>query len=169
MNRPNTGSRTTLLTRALALALLTGALGACATATIGTTDIPDTEENRAIYDRVMEYRRAMEARDSDAVEAMVSRRYLENGATTDRSDDDYGYDTVRDVLIPELRDNVLEVQLRILPHRIQVDGDEAYADYEYYYAFKYVEGGVEGWKPKNDFNRLEFHKEDGVWKITGGL
>lgn len=164
MNR-RTSFRLTLLTAALVLMTL----GACATATIGNTQIPDTDENRAIYDRLMEYRRAMEARDADAIEAMVSRRYLENGATTDRSDDDYGYDTVRDVLIPELRDNVLEVQLRILPHRIQVDGDDAFADYEYYYAFRYVEGGAEGWKPKNDFNRLEFHKEDGVWKITGGL
>jgi len=144
-------------------------LGACGTTYIANTEIPDTEENRAIYERVMQYREAIEQRDADALAAMTSRTYFENAATTDRSDDDYGYDKLQGALLRELKDNVLAVQLRILMRRIAVDGDRAFADYEYYYTFKYVEGGVEGWQPKNDFNRLEFVKEDGIWMIASGL
>lgn len=145
------------------------AQAACGTAMIENTEIPATDANKEIYGRVMEYRRVVEARDADKLMSMVSRRYIENGETTDDPNDDYGYDELRDQVMREFRDNILEVQLRILLRRIEVDGDRATADYEYYYNYKYVEGGVTGWRPKNDFNRLEFVKEEGIWKIAGGL
>lgn len=155
--------------RLVLVVAVVASMGACGTTYIGNTDIPDTEENREIYQIVMDYRSAIEKRDADALAGLLSRQYFENSATTHRSDDDYGYDKVRDVLLQELRDNILAVQLRILMRRIDIDGDRAFAEYEYYYTFKYVEGGVEGWEPKNDFNRLEFVREDGTWKIAGGL
>lgn len=142
---------------------------ACGTSMIANTEIPDTEENREVWDRVMEYRKAVESRDADRLLAMVSRKYYENSETTDDPTDDYGYDELKELVLADFRDNVLDVQLRLLMRRIQVDGDRAFADYEYYYSFKYVEGGVTGWKPKNDFNRLEFVREDEVWMISGGL
>lgn len=142
---------------------------ACGSSMIGGTEIPDTKENRQIWDRVMEYRKAVETRDADKLLGMVSRKYYENSETTDDSTDDYGYDELKDIVIADFRDNILEVQYRVLMRRISVDGDRAFADFEYYYSFKYVEGGVTGWKPKNDFNRLEFAREDGRWNITGGL
>jgi len=151
------------------MVLLSAACAACGTTYIANTEIPDTQENREVYQRVMEYREAIEKRDVEALHAMTSRTYFENAGTTDRSDDDYGYETLQGTLLDQLRDNVLAVQLRILLHRISIDGDRAFADYEYYYTFKYVEGGVEGWEPKNDFNRLEFVREDGVWKIASGM
>lgn len=142
---------------------------ACGTKMIENTEIPATPENQAVYGRVMEYRKAVESRDADHIMGMVSRRYTENGETTDDPSDDYGYDELRDLVIAQFRDNVMEVQLRILMRRIEVDGDRANADYEYFYNYKFVEGGVTGWRPKNDFNRLEFVKENGVWMIAGGL
>ena len=142
---------------------------ACGTAYIENTQIPDTKDNREIWNRVMEYRKAVESRDADKLLSMVSRKYYENSETTDDSTDDYGYDELKDLVIADFRDNVLEVQYRLLPRRIEIDGDRANADYEYYYSFKYIEGGVSGWKPKNDFNRLEFVRENGVWNIVGGL
>jgi len=45
----------------------------------------------------------------------------------------------------------------------------AQADFEYYYKFFYVEGGKDRWQARNDFARLEFAKEDGVWRIVAGL
>jgi hypothetical protein len=141
----------------------------CATTMIPGTEIPDTEENRGVWERVMEYRKAVETRDADAILAMTSRSYYENAATTDQSGDDYGYTELRDVVVPKFRDHVAEVQFRLLMRRIEVDGDRAHADYEYYYNVRYIEGGVSAWKPRNDFNRLEFVKEDGVWRISGGL
>lgn len=156
-------------TLALLLALFALSASACGTTYIADTQIPDTPENRSVWNRVVEYRKAVETRNADALLAMVSRSYYENSETTDDATDDYGYDELRDMVLADFKDNVLEVQYRLLMRRIEVDGDRAYADYEYYYNFKYVEGGVTAWKPKNDFNRLEFTKENGVWMISGGL
>ena len=154
---------------ALAVVTLTLAASACGTSYIANSEIPDNRENREVWDRVMEYRKAVETRDADKLMSMVSRKYYENSETTDDATDDYGYDELKDIVMADFRDNVLEVQYRILMRRIEVDGDRAFADFEYYYSFKYVEGGVTGWKPKNDFNRLEFVREDGTWNIAGGL
>lgn len=160
----------TRLLMATALILAAGlGTSACAGATIENTDIPDTETNREILQAVHAYREAMEARDSDALLGMVSRRYYENAGTTDSDVDDYGYEILTNKVIPKLHGNIRAVLLRIIPRRVEVDGDRAWADYEYFYRFKYVEGGREGWSQKNDFNRLEFVMEDGSWKIIGGL
>ena len=152
----------------LLLVSLTLATG-CATTHIQGTEIPDTDENREVYERVMEYRKAVESRDSDSLLGMTSRTYFENAATTDDSRDDYGFTELRDTVIPKFRDHVAEVQFRVLMRRSEVNGDRAHADYEYYYNVRYIEGGVSAWKPRNDFNRLEFVREDGVWRVSGGL
>ncbi len=160
----------TRLTIVTALVVAVGLVApACAGAVIENTEIPDTEENRTILGALHAYRDAMEQRDSDAIMRMVSRRYYENAGTTDSDVDDYGYEILSNKVLPKLHTNIRAVLLRIIPRRIQVDGDRAWADYEYFYRFKYVEGGQEGWAQKNDFNRLEFVMEDGAWKIVGGL
>ena len=151
---------------ALGLALL---VSACASGNLPNTTIPETEETRAVFDRVQQYRTAMEARDVDGVISMVSPRYYENSGTTDSDRDDYGFQVLHDKVLKLLRDNVLTVQYQVLLRGIKVDGDLAVADYEYFYKFKFVEGGNEGWAQRNDFNRLEFAREGGQWMIVGGL
>lgn len=155
----------------LALVVSLAALAApgCSTKHLPHTQIEDTPETRAVFNMVMAYRTAMEERDVDALLGMVSRRYYENAATTERSNDDYGFDMLAKAVIPVLRENIKAVQYRILLRSITVDGERAWADFEYYYNFKYVEGGEEGWSQQNDFNRLEFLLESGVWKIVAGL
>ena len=157
----------TALGLGMALAALAGT--GCAGTTIPGTEVEDNVDNRAIYEQVLAYRDAMETRDTDKLLAMTSTRYYENGGTTDTEVDDYGYETLRDKVLPRLRENIKAVQYRILLRRVGVDGERAWADYEYFYRFKYVEGGREGWAQKNDFNRLEFIREDGHWKIVAGL
>ena len=149
----------------IAMALMTG----CAPATLPGTKIPDTEQTRAIDAVIGKYQEAMEARDVQGILALVSKRYYENSGTTETDSDDYGYQTLRDKVLPQLRQNIEDVQYRILLRDITVKGDRAWADYEYYYRFKYIEGGKEGWSQKNDFNRLTFAKENGQWKIISGL
>lgn len=141
----------------------------CRSATIGSSEILDTETNRTVWEVVMRYRDAVEARDADAIGAMVSRRYYENAGTTDSDTDDYGYESLLMEVLPSLRDNIKTVQYRILMQDIAIDGDRAWADYEFYCNYRYVEGGREGWRQLNDFNRLELVWEDGTWKIAAGL
>ncbi len=160
------------LARALVVAALLTPLGlapACTRDTIADTTIPATENNRAIYDLVMTYRRAIETRDLESLLPLISRRYYENAGTTDRQTDDYGYERLVTEVLPMLKDNVKAVQYRILMRDIQVDGDRAWADYEYFYNFQFVEQGNEGFAQKNDFNRMTFVREDDMWRIAGGL
>ena len=156
----------TVLHLILGLALV---FSACARGTLPNTTIEDTEETRAVYERVQQYRAAMEARDVEGAISMVSPRYYENSGTTDTDRDDYGFQVLHDKVLKLLRDNVLAVQYQVLLRDIKVEGDLAVADYEYFYKFKFVEGGNEGWAQRNDFNRLEFAREGGQWMITGGL
>ncbi|MGM0574443.1 MAG: hypothetical protein ACQEXJ_01740 [Myxococcota bacterium] len=153
----------------LALLLTTVAAAGCRNSHLPGTEIPDTEGNRAIYERLMEYKQAMEARDIDRILSMTSRDYYENAGTTDRDTDDYGYETLRDEVLPKLRENIKAVHYRVIPRNIVVEGDRAYAAYEFFFRFKFVEGGNDGWAQKNDFNRLEFRREDGEWMIVSGL
>ena len=149
--------------------LMVAMIAACGGNFIENTEIPDTSENRVVYDRVMAYRQAMEERNVEAVMSMVSRRYYENAATTDRDHDDYGYERLVSGVLPMLRENIKAIQYRVLMREIHIDGDRAWADYEFFCNYKYVEGGSEGWRQLNDFNRLEFIHEDGAWKIASGL
>ena len=154
-----------VLIAALAALAATG----CTGAVIPGTEVEDTDDNRAIYEVVIAYRDAMQERDIDRDLAMTSPRYYENGGTTDTEADDYGYETLRDVVLPKLRENVKAVQFRVLLRRVMVDEERAWADYEYFYRFKFVEAGREAWDQKNDFNRLEFLREGTQWKIVSGL
>ena len=141
----------------------------CNNATIANTRIADNDENRAVYAVVMAYRRAVESRDVEALLPLISRKYFENNATTNLNTDDYGYARLREAVLPKLQENVKAIQFRMIMGNIEVDGDSAWASFEYFYQFKFVEGGKEGWEQKNNFNRLELAWESGSWRIVGGL
>lgn len=149
----------------LALAIL----ASCGPKYIKDTQVPDTPENRVIADLVERYRRALEQRDVGALKEIVSRRYFSNAGTTADPSDDYGYEQLEEKVLPALSDNVKQVQYHIQLRRIDVGAERATADFEFYYKVFYVDGGKDRWIAKTDFNRLEFAKEDGVWRIVSGL
>lgn len=159
-------NRTTAL---VVLALGAILVNACGPSHIDGTEIPDSDVNRAIYDLVETYRMAIEQRDVTSLAAIVSPRYFENASTTASDQDDYGFEALRDKILPLLQDHIKAVQYRVRLTRIEVDGERAWADFEYWLKFLYSEGGREGWKVENDFNRLEFLRGPDGWKITGGL
>ena len=141
----------------------------CSTALIPGTLVEDTAQNRGVHEIVEAYRTAMEKRDEDQIRELVSRQYYENASTTNKSTDDYGFDVLAERVIPKLRDNIKKIQLRILLKKVTVDGDRAFAEYEYFAKYLFSEGGQEQWKALNDFNRLDLIREDGNWKIIAGL
>ena len=142
---------------------------ACSTAMIPGTKVEDNPENRAVYDVVEAYRQAVEQRDSERLRFLVSQRYYENASSTDTSNDDYGYGELAERVIPKLRDNIKKVQYRILLRKVAIEGDRAFAEFEYFAKYLFSEGGREQWKALNDFNRLDLVREDGSWKIMAGL
>lgn len=141
----------------------------CGPATLPGTDIPATKEAKAIRDRVSAYQSAMQERDVETLREMISRDYYENAGTTGTESDDYGYETLQKQVLPKLAENVQEVHYRVLLRDIDVEGERAWAEFEYFYRFKFVEGGQDGWSQQNGFNRLEFVCQGGEWKIVSGL
>ncbi|MGF1511460.1 MAG: DUF4440 domain-containing protein [Myxococcota bacterium] len=144
-------------------------LNACATATIGNTDIEDTLENRQILALVEDYRRALEALDADAVLSLVSPSYFENNANTDASDD-YDYSQLAAALHEDFeRTRVLKVDIRVDAIEVEEEEETAYA--EVYYSLRAHNRYPAGpkWETSSDRTRIRFRREDGRWKIVAGL
>ena len=131
--------------------------------------VPATSENRAIYNVLVKYHKAMEDRDSKALRSLISKRYYENGGTTDSDKDDYGVDKLQSDVIPRLRDNVKRLQFRIRLLAIRIDGERADAEYEFFGRALLTEGGRKSYKMWNDFAQMSFIREDGKWLISKGL
>ena len=143
---------------------------ACSARQIPNTSVDDTPENRAIVDIINKYRVAVEEKDVNGILELVSRDYFSNYGTTSDSDDDYGYEQFVRNVIPALRDDVKSLTYTIYVRKISYPRDNvAYADIEFTYKFFYVDQGKDRWKVGTNLDRIEFMKEDDVWRITGGL
>ena len=159
-----------MMLRNVFLSGLLASLAACGPSYIAGSEVEDSAENRAIAVLVEKYRVAVEQRDVASLKEMVSRRYFCNAGTTAEPNDDYGFEQLEQKVLPLLRDNVKSVQYTIdLRHVDFPTPNRAVAEFEYYYKFFYVDEGKDRWAAKNDFDRLEFSLEDGVWRIASGL
>jgi len=128
-----------------------------------------TDENRSVYKVLVAYHKAMEDRDIDRLRSMISKRYYENGGTTDSDKDDYGVDKLQSDVIPRLRDNVKRLQFQIRLLDIRIEGEKAIAEYEFFGRALLTEGGRKSYKMWNDFSQMRLIKEGGKWMIAGGL
>lgn len=144
-------------------------LMSCGAKYIENTKIPDTPETRKILNLVEKYRVAMEHRDIKTLGALMSRKYYENAGTTATSDDDYGYNTVLKKVFPFLRDNVKAVRYQLKVSKITVGKKKASAAFEYKAKVLIAVGERKHWIFEDDFDRLDFVKEDGVWRIIRGM
>ena len=131
--------------------------------------IPATEINRQIFNVLQAYHKAMEDRDVETIKKMVSKRYYENGGTTDVDKDDYGVDRLSSAVLPRLRSNVKRVQFKIKLLSIKVQGATASAEYEYFGRALLSEGVRDSYKMWNDFAQMQFVRENGRWLISRGL
>jgi len=130
--------------------------------------IPATDENRAVFRVVEAYHAAVEAQDIETIRAMVSKRYFENGGTTDNPADDYGYDKLMPRLEMLVR-NVKRVHLALRLRDLAIHGDEAWCEYDYSGRSLISEGATDQYVKTDDTARMRFARESGKWMITGGL
>ena len=147
---------------------LVGSMG-CAPAMIQNSAVEATPENLAVWNQVEEYRISLEERDPKRLMALISREYFDNYATTDRSEDDYGYAKLEEKMAPVLRSNAKKVRMNIRLTQIRITGDRAEADFEYSARFLLSDNGRDVWETRQDFNRLVFAWEQEQWRIIEGL
>ncbi len=141
----------------------------CGPALIKGTRVEDTPDNRKIVELVEVYRQAVENRDVETLAKLVSRRYFENAATTAKTEDDYGFEHLLTMVFPVLRDNVKKVSYKAKVDQLSITDNILSVLIEWELNFQYEEGGMEGWSSGKDKSKIDFVKEEGQWKIIGGL
>ncbi|MEZ4273237.1 MAG: hypothetical protein R3C68_17915 [Myxococcota bacterium] len=97
---------------------------------IAGTQIPDTEDNRAILKVLEEFETAMRERSTEKLLPLVSTTYFEDMGTPE-SNDDYGYDKLTQEIIPKSMEVTKEFYLTLHIHEIKVEDDRARADIRY--------------------------------------
>jgi hypothetical protein len=143
------------------------ACSACAARLIPNTDVPDTEENRAVIQFVEQYRLALEARNPAQLLRLVSTDYYDDNGTP-TTDDDIDYARLQQQLL-RLSDEVLEVRYDMRYRRVIDRGDRVLVDFTYAGRFKVRTPDGERWARRLADNRLELVRENGDYRIVSGL
>lgn len=130
------------------------------------TEIPDTGDTRVIRDMMEKYRTAMEARDSQAIVAMVSESYRDDFGTI-QTVDDLDYSSLREVL-PKRLNAVQDADLYMEVKQIDVREGDAVATYYYVWRYK-VPTLTNRPQSYSDLQQMWFKKVGDQWKIVRGL
>jgi hypothetical protein len=147
----------------LPLLLLLAAADGCGPHHIPGTDLEDTGDTRAIIDVMTRYNQALEARDANAILALVDPEFRDNAGTL-TPEDDIDLQRLHTVL-PQRLAKLQDVAVRIEIKKIEVNGDRASAVYTWVSSFK-----LNG-KPmtESDIKRMEFKRRPEGWKILSGV
>lgn len=156
---------------AVCFVTLVGALapGACAHPDFfpGTT-ILKNEENEKIVDTVAQYRLRLTERNVEGLLVMASERYREDSGTP-RSDDDYGYEGLRQVLKTRLN-RVKSIWYEIEMRDIHVEGQRADVDVFLNGSFEIASAKAgDRYRRVNDYHRFVLEKEGEKWKFVSGM
>lgn len=154
--------------RLLTMLLLTTFAGACAHSMLEGTNIRETPDTRAIYDVIVTVRRSLQTRDPNTLMSVVSTQYFEDCGTPDPTDD-YGYTELKEKIMTDALEQAKEVFVAFQVFDIQVNGNLARADLRYNSRTRMEFPAGQLWDTHRDFDRIEFLREEGKWRITSGL
>lgn len=126
-----------------------------------------TEETQKIVDTVDQYRVRLAERNVDGLLVMASEKYREDSGTP-RSDDDYGYQGLRQVLktrLSRLKSIWYEIEMR----DIRVRGTQADVDVFLNGSFEMAARSGDRYRRVNDYHRFVLEKEGERWKFISGM
>jgi hypothetical protein len=154
---------------ALVLLLLGAAGPGCAhTEYFAGTTIPRTEQNRRIIETVEQYRRRLLSRNIEGLLVLASDKYFEDSGTP-RSDDDYGYEGLRQVLTSQLK-RVKSMRYEIEYRNIKVTGKKAEVEVFLDGSFELAAEAGDRYRRVNDYHRFVLEKNDhDEWKFLSGM
>ena len=155
-------------TRLLPLLLALTMSQACAHTLVEGTRIDDNDDNREILAMLNTVQSAMQNQDQDLLLTMVSELYFEDMGTPNPQDD-YGFEHLRDVILPTAMKVAGKIVFNFTVHDIVVAADKAHADIRYNSRARLDLASGALWDSHKEFNRLQFQKEQGKWLITRGL
>ncbi len=151
------------------LFLLLALAGGCArTKLISGTQVPDTEENRAILQAIETYRQRLLEKNVEGLLLLASDKYFEDSGTP-RADDDYGYAGLKVVLanrLNRLRSLRYEIQYR----GVKVDRDSAQVEVFINGAFELQAESGDRYRRVSDYHRFVLERAgEKKWKFLSGM
>lgn len=152
---------------ALAAACLAGAACAHPNFFPGTT-ILRNEENQKIVDTIEQYRSRLTERNVEGLLVLASPRYREDSGTP-RSDDDYGYEGLRDILknrLGHLKSIWYEIELRDIRVRDQQADVDVFLNGSFELA---SESSGDRYRRVNDYHRFVLERDGEHWKFLSGM
>jgi hypothetical protein len=168
-----TSKRGTPLARAwLVIGLAIGLGGAAVTGCAHTeyfagTTIPRTEKNRKIIETVEQYRQRLLSRNIEGLLVLASDRYFEDSGTP-RSDDDYGYDGLKQVLTNQLK-RVKSMRYEIEYRNIKVTGTRAEVEVFLDGSFELAAEAGDRYRRVNDYHHFVLEQKGEEWKFLSGM
>jgi Domain of unknown function (DUF4440) len=142
-------------------------LVACTPRNIPGTQIPDTNDSRAILDVMERYRSAVEARDAKAIQQLVSKSFRDNGGNEDPADD-LTYANLPQAL-PALFAQLESTRVDLDVRSVNVRNDGVATAVYYWNVSWRAPGLLEKTQRNSELEQMIFTKEDGQWRIVSGL
>jgi len=153
---------------AIALVLpLAGTLACAHTEYFPGTNIVRNEDNVKILETIEQYRRRMLEHNVEGLLVLASQRYFEDSGTP-RSDDDYGYEGLRQVLATKLK-LVKSLRYEIEYQNIIVRGDEAEVQVYLDGSFEMAADYGDRYRRVNDYHHFLLAHEGEQWKFVRGM
>jgi len=132
----------------------------------GTT-ILRTTANQNIVATIDEYRLRLSERNADGLILLASESYREDSGTP-RSDDDYGYEGLRQVLRTRLS-RVKSIWYEIELRDIRVVNEHAEVDAFLNGSFELASESGDRYRRVNDYHRFVLTHEGEKWKFVSGM
>jgi hypothetical protein len=152
----------------LAAAALAASAAACAHGDFFPgTRVPRTTENQKILDTVEQYRVRLMQRDADGLMVLASERYREDSGTP-RSDDDYGFQGLRNVLKTRLN-RVKSIWYEIEVQDMRAEATQAEVDVFLNGSFELASESGDRYRRVNDYHRFVLERQGDKWKFLSGM
>jgi hypothetical protein len=156
---------------ALGLGAVVGGAAGCAHPSFfpGTT-IVRTDENQKIIDTVDLYRQRLTQQNVDGLIMLASEHYREDSGTP-RSDDDYGYNGLKEVLrkrLSRLKSIWYEIELRDIQVRDHLAEVDVFLNGSFELGSIAPEVG-DRYHRVTDYHRFVLEKEGDKWKFVSGM
>jgi Domain of unknown function (DUF4440) len=143
------------------------ALAACTPRNIPGTQIPDTDDARAILKVMEHYRTALEARDVKAIQSLVSKSFRDNSGTED-PEDDLTYDNLSQAL-PALFARIEAPKVDMDIRKMDLKRNGAATVIYYWNATWRVPSLLDRPQRDSELKQMVLQKEDGQWRIVSGI
>jgi hypothetical protein len=154
---------------ALALVLVAAAAGCAHVEYIPGTTVMKSEQNEKILEVIEQYRQRLLARKVEELLVLASDKYFEDSGTP-RSDDDYGYSGLREVLSKKLQ-RVKSLRYDIEYRSINVKDTHAEVEVFIDGSFELAAESGDRYRRVNDYHKfvLEKDKTTEHWKFLSGM